>query len=83
MSNIKELRSNPSLQDIPAQLRALADAISSGEYGEVDSLYVVMPKTDDWPTIFGYGDVDGDNQPIVVMELAKSWFVNNMTSRRA
>lgn len=81
MTTVVELHSGPSLQDIPAQLRALADAIASGEHGQVECAYVVVPKTDDWPTIFGYGNVDGDNQPIVVMELAKSWFINNLTRR--
>ena len=71
----------PALNDIPGMLRALADAIEAGEYGEVQSLIALMPRPRDYPIPFGWGDVEGQNDPIIQCELAKAWFVNNLVER--
>lgn len=69
------------LTDTAACLRQMADAIDDGEYGVVPSLFVVMPRDDEFPLLFGWGDVEGNNQPIVQLELAKAWLINNLVAR--
>lgn len=80
-AEIVSLRSGPTLADIPGHLRQLAEDIESGEYGDVQSLFVLMPIEGDYPTAFGWGDVTGQNDPIIQLELAKAWFVANIVSR--
>ena len=58
---VVELHSGPSLQDIPGQLRALADRIEQGEYGDVEGLFAVMPREQDYPVILGWGAMDGSS----------------------
>lgn len=71
----------PSLADVAGQLRQLANAIEAGEYGEVPTLLAVMPRDGDYPTLFGWGDVAGSNDPVVQLELAKIWLLTRMTKR--
>lgn len=80
-AEIVKLHHGAALNDIPGQLRQMADEIESGEYAEVDSLFVLMPRPGDYPNAFGFGDVTGGNDPIIQFELAKAWFVNNLVSR--
>ena len=68
--------SAPALNDIPAQLRQMADMIETGDYAGCDSLYLVMPQGGDFPIVFGWGDVKGRNEPLVQFELAKAWFIS-------
>jgi hypothetical protein len=65
----------PSLAEIPAQLRALADRIEAGEYGEVDGLFAVMPHEREYPTVFAWGVDTGAYDPIIQLELARQWLV--------
>lgn len=65
----------PSLNDIPAMLRQMADQIEGGEWGDVPSLLVLMPRQEDYPEAFSFGDVHGKNDPIIVCELAKMLFL--------
>ncbi len=69
------LRDWPTLAEIPAQLRALADRIESGEYGEVNGLFAVMPRECEYPVIIGWGINDGAYDPIIQFELARQWLV--------
>lgn len=69
------LHEGPSLREIPAQLRALADRIEAGEYGEVDGLYAIMPREQSYPQILGWGINDGAYDPIIQFDLAKQWLV--------
>lgn len=71
----------PSLNDIPARLRLLADQIETGELGEVGTLLALIVRPADWPTTFGFGDVDGSNDPIIQFELAKTLHVQMMMGR--
>jgi len=71
----------PALNDIPAMLRQMAEDIECGSYGDVQSMIVLMPVEDDYPNAFGWGDVSGQNDPIIQCELAKAWFVNNLVRR--
>jgi hypothetical protein len=58
-----------SLNDLPGQLRALADAIESGEQ-EGDTAYVVIP-TNGTPDLIGIGRVDDpNNSPMIQLGLA-------------
>jgi hypothetical protein len=71
----------PLLSDIPGMLRAMADQIEAGEHGAVDAAFLVVPVSDAFPLLFGWGDVEGTNDPIIQLELAKTWLLNNITSR--
>lgn len=44
-----------NLADIPAMLRHTADRIEKGELGDVQMVFVIVPKLDDWPDIMGFG----------------------------
>lgn len=80
-NKIVQIRNTPPLNDIVAQLRALADKIEAGGHGEVNTLFAIMPRDGDFPKVFGWGDVHGGNEPIVQLELAKHWLVVNLVSR--
>ena len=69
------LHEGPSLVEIPAQLRALADRIEAGEYGEVDGLFAIMPRPRDYPICFGWGVISGAYDAIIQLELARQWHV--------
>ena len=71
----------PSLNDVVGRLRRLADKIEAGDYGEVAGALVVIPVAKNWPHVLGFGDVEGENHPIVQFELAKGWMVNNIVER--
>lgn len=74
---------NPvSLTDIPGMLRRLADQIESGEVECQGSAFCLLPKESDWPAVYGWGDVLGKNEPIVQFELARTWLVNNLVTRK-
>lgn len=74
-ATIVSLRDEPSLADIPAQLRALADRIEAGKYGEVDGMFAIIPRERDYPLILGWGINDGAFDPIIQFELARRWLV--------
>ncbi len=69
------LREGPALGEIPAQLRALADRIEAGEYGDVDGLYAIMPREREYPQILGWGINDGAYDAIIQFDLARQWLV--------
>lgn len=72
----------PSLKDVVGMMRRLADKIESGEHGEVASLFVVMPSIkDEFPKLFAFGDVDGNNNPYIQLDLAKQLLLNNLVVR--
>ena len=79
-AEIVTLREN-TLRDIPAQLRAMADRIEAGEYGEVESLFALMPRGGDFPKMWGWGDVSGPNDAIVQLQLALHWHCQAMVGR--
>ncbi len=78
---VVSLRDGPLLNDIPGMLRRTADRIESGDVAEADVALLIIPQPGDWPRVFGFGDTTGSNDPIVILELAKAWFVNNMVKR--
>ena len=59
--------------DIPAQLRALAGRVEAGNYGDVVSMFVVVPQDDAYPRTIGWGKIDGAFEPIIQFELARQW----------
>ncbi len=79
-AEIVTLREN-TLRDIPAQLRAMADRIEKGEYGEVDGLFVVMPRGGDYPKMWGWGDTAEPNDMLVQLQLALHWHCQAMVGR--
>lgn len=74
-AEIVNLHDGPSLADIPAQLRVLADRIENGEL-VADGAFVLVPRERDYPTVFGYGIITGAYDPIIQFELARLWLVN-------
>ena len=72
-------KGKPPLTDIPGRLRFLADEIERGDYGEATTLFVVIPVDNGYPITFGYGNVDGENHPIIQLELAKASILSNLT----
>jgi hypothetical protein len=80
-AEIVKLHDAPLLTDIVGMLRRLADQIEAGEHGEVETLFAVMPTSGGYPRLFGWGDVSGQCEPLIQLELAKAWLVNNMTAR--
>jgi hypothetical protein len=79
---VVQLQEGPSLQDIVGQMRMLADRIEAGEFGEVNTLFAVMPRDDDFPLLFGWGVLDGQNDPIIQLELTKHWLLSNLVVRK-
>ena len=75
------LREVPSLNDIVAQIRAFADRVKAGEYGDVDAVFAVMPREGDYPKFWGWGDISGGNDPVIQLELAKHWLLTNLVQR--
>jgi hypothetical protein len=73
----------PLLSDIPAMLRRLADQIEAGEHGQVETAFLILPADGDYPKVFGWGDVDGGNDPVIQLELAKMWLLTNLVARSA
>lgn len=73
--NVVPLSTEPSLQDIPAQLRALASRIESGDYGEVDAVFALIPRERDYPKIMAWGNNHGAFDPIIQFELGRHWLV--------
>lgn len=71
----------PPLNDVPGRLRLLAEQIEAGEHGEVSGALILLPQAGDYPSAFGFGDIEGQNDPIIVCELAKAWFVANLVRR--
>lgn len=68
------------VNDIPGQLRALADRIDAGEV-EAESAICVIPMEGDWPTIYGWGEDMGDFGRIGLLQTAVTWFATRITSR--
>lgn len=71
----------PLLTDIPGMLRRLAEQVEAGEYGDVETLFVVLPRNDDYPCVFGWGDVTMGNDPVIQLELAKMWLLQHLVAR--
>jgi hypothetical protein len=82
VAEVVNLRSMPSLADIPGQLRQMAEMIEAGEVEATSALFII-PRAGDWPKVFGWGDHLSDYGNIAVCELAKTFFMNNNTIRKA
>lgn len=82
---VRALRNGrPPLSDIPAMMRQMADWIEKGEI-EIDPIHAgvlfIIPRNNDWPDIYGWGDHLGDHGNIAICDLAKAWFMHNLTKR--
>ena len=69
------------MNDIPGMLRRTAERIEAGEFGKIDAALVLIPRHGDYPTVFGFGDVERENDPAIQCELAKMWLLSNMVQR--
>jgi hypothetical protein len=62
----------PSLNDIVGRLRMIADQIEAGEIPNVETCLVVIPDVGyTYPRMYGLGNVDNLNNPLIVLENAK------------
>lgn len=73
----------PLLTDIPGMLRKLADQIEAGVEGEVTAAILLIPVDEDYPRVYGWGDVERGNDPIIQLELARMWLLTNIVERRS
>jgi len=78
---VVQLRPSPSLNDIPGQLRQMADSIERGDIEAASALFII-PREGDWPELYGWGEHMGDYANIALCELAKAWFIDNKVTRR-
>lgn len=72
---------NPNLTDIPAMLRRLADQIEAGDWDKVETAFLLLPRPNNFPELLGWGDVQGKNDPLIQLELAKHWLCKNLVQR--
>jgi len=84
---VRALRNGrPPISDIPAMMRQMADWIEKGEI-KIDPAHAgvlfIIPRSYDWPDVYGWGDHLGDHSNIAILELAKTWFVKNQTRRKS
>jgi hypothetical protein len=70
-----------NLGNVADKLRDLANGIEAGKFDKVEAAFVVLPRDCDYPLIFGFGNVENSNHPIIQLELAKAWFINNVVKR--
>lgn len=81
---VEKLNTMNNLENIPHMLRNLAHEIELGNLGEVNGLLVVADCPQEaWPKLFGFGpvSVSEDVRIIGLLELAKSFIVNNNVKR--
>lgn len=71
----------PNLTDIPAMLRCVADQIEVGDWGKVETAFLVIPREGDFPRLFGWGAIEGSNDPLIQLELTRHWLLTNLVSR--
>ena len=78
---VVQLYENPTLlNDIPGQLRNLADRIESGDL-DADSVLCIVPVEGDWPILFGWGEELGDYGRIGVLQLVINWLAGRNVGR--
>ena len=77
---VVQLSGKPALTDIPGRLRWLAEEIEANRI-KSESVIVLLPIAGDYPRIYGYGDVEGDNHPVIQLEMAKTAFILNVMRR--
>ena len=75
VAEVITLHDEPSLQDITGHLRSLADRIDNGEYGDVEGLFAIMPREQQYPAVFAWGCNSGAFEPIIQLELARQWLI--------
>lgn len=68
------------VNDIPGQLRQLADQIESGEV-EAASMLAIIPNEGDWPTLYGWGEDLGEYGRIGVLDVMRAWLVGRKVAR--
>jgi len=68
------------LSDIPTRLRDLANRIESGEQ-PAETAFVLIPRSKDYPRLFGWGDIEHANDPIIQLGLCLHWLHANLVVR--
>lgn len=70
--NVIKLGTGVKVTDIPGQLRRLADQIESGEV-ETDRLLAIIPRDNQYPVIYGWGEMMSAYERLGVMAAAQFW----------
>ena len=81
LQSVTAISSSPSLQDLPAQLRQLADRIERGEV-LADRIAVVADHPDGELILYGYGAAYG-REMLALLTLAQHWLLNRIVDGRA
>lgn len=69
------------LSDVPLMLRRLADRYENGDYGDDQTVFVVVPRNGDYPIVMGYGMTEGPRDPLVQLDLARAGILNKVVRR--
>lgn len=73
---------NPSMADIPALLRGIADDIEAGKHGTPEcAVFVLEQPAGEWPAVFGLGADAIPPRSLWLLELAKGFLVVNHVER--
>lgn len=77
-AEVVQLRDAPLINDIPGQLRQMADMIESGEL-ETNSVLFIAETGEQWPAVFGWGEHNGTLGNIGLLEWAKAFFIEDLS----
>jgi len=77
---IVNLRTSPKLNDIPNQMRMMADMIERGEVKADYGLFII-PRDAAWPEVYGWGKFLDYTSLIGLCELAKGYLVSYVVRR--
>lgn len=80
MNVVKLHDGRPPLNDVPARLKLLVEQIEAGEL-VAETAFVIIPVKDEFPRLFGFGNVDGRNDPLIQTDLLRHWLITNLIER--
>jgi hypothetical protein len=79
--NVVQLHEDPTLiNDIPNQLRNLADRLEAGEETADAVLVIVAGADNEWPTMHNWGGYLRNRELIGLLEIAKAHTFNVMSA---
>lgn len=79
---IVDLPRGPSLMDVSAHLRRIADEIEAGDWGDNPTGIFLMPRDGDWPALFGWGPNTSEAEVVFAMQQAVTFLTNTLVGRR-
>lgn len=79
MAEVVNLYDAPPLNDIPGQLRHMADMIERGEV-ETNCVIFIADTDEEWPQVYGWGDNIGGLGNIGILEWTKAFLISQLTA---